>query len=444
MKKLAALLFFIFLAGLAFPPPPAHAQAGFCPSGVSPDGGVWVTYLVDTPAGTFPANSLICVSNSVNQYTIDNDSYPCGQQVYSVSNLFGVAPINYPIYLIPPVDHPVASPLRLEFIWHRAWSISSTVAPYMDKIGFDIRYVNQFGQVEYQEVNWLATSDSLTLVMMQSGLYRAEAVIADLLIPIATDNGYIRIEVMFDVENDWDYPIVYGGYHWTSIHLGRADLVFPAHCPLPGAPLPPTATPQATATPNPTGTPTSTPPAAIPTSPPATIMPPPTRTPVTFQQMPAEPTATPWAIPTMANLIFPTPAGITPAAPLILEQQGTIVSGWNDELNYIEGAWATPAARAWGFIDMWSPDYQPPAPITGTEVISTPVQTITDGMANITLPIQLMKSVRIYAPNLWPLVYFAFLIVGIMIAVSFTKFAVAIVTTIIEIVRRLWQALPLT
>jgi hypothetical protein len=63
--------------------------------------------------------------------------------------------------------------------------------------------------------------------------------------------------------------------------------------------------------------------------------------------------------------------------------------------------------------------------------------------ANIATPIRFIKSVRLYMPNLWPLVMFIMTAFLLAFNTAVVKFAITIIGEVIEIIRKVWEAIPL-
>jgi len=453
MRRLTLLLIPLLFVWLALPGQ-AAAQVNQCPEG---------TYQVTTPGGTWPGTTSVCLSDSNHGGAHSYDSYLCGSWNYIFPEFWSYTLPT--LYFVPGIDVGPGANIKFMAAMDNPYHPFGAMPFDLEEgdVTIDIKWY--YGPSNF--LLWMTTIDLASQPMVIDywndylGLPRPYPVYfiyqeTPLWTGINTSYTYFTVDVLYS-SRIRSFDLGAGvAFQISSWQANRYDVPFPDYCSL-SAPAQPTPTvPPPTPTPTPNGSPTPTPlptQPVYPTSAPPTIIvtPPPTFTPVTFQQIPAEPTATPWSIPTLANLTFPTPAPInTPEAALVLTaqvmtvpaQRATVAAGWMDDINFIEGVWATPAARSMGMFETWS---EPPddVVITATHTITNPVTGIYFLVQNITMPVRMVKSVFIYAPNLWPLVLAVMISASIMIITVALKFGVGLVATIIEIIRRLWEALPL-
>lgn len=290
-----------------------------------------------------------------------------------------------------------------------------------------------------------------------------------LLNPVPYGDDYkLDIANVVAVPNTHDRPVICLLPGWDNPYDSLAT-------PTPAPTLPPTWTPTGTWTP-PTATNTPTPWATPPLNSTATIFPTPTATAIQFPVITAQPTATPYTIPTLApfegpgtipvptlaaiqwpTLEIPTLAPLTTPNPLIvtvqneygatIEAQSTSMWEWAEGSVDIATRWAEPLAWTEDLFSVWEETEGGAGfytvELTNTDTISTPVQSAQVAVSRAVYPVRFLKTLQLYAPATWPLVSVVFISAILMLFTLFTKFGIAIVTTVIEVIRRVWEAIPL-
>ncbi len=285
---------------------------------------------------------------------------------------------------------------------------------------------------------------------------------------LATDDGYggyFRIGV--------DQPDVGGAYN-QDMHPRRdwaiASLLFgnwydnigemcdvpynpqPTPTPQPSPTLPATWTPVPGVTPDDTPTPITTP---LPTSPMVTVPPSPTMTPIVYPTLMAESTATPYPIPQLQSIAFPTvhvptlaPIDTPPAVVVTANstvqaaERATITWSMAGDAFDIATRWADPIDFSFGALDT-DASIGGGGFISGTETLSSTNEAIGATLRSITYPIRFMKLVRAYMPNGWVLISFVMILFVLIFGVVIARLAVTIIGEVIDIIRRIWEAIPL-
>lgn len=234
----------------------------------------------------------------------------------------------------------------------------------------------------------------------------------------------------------------------SSVQVGRySDFdSFPAMCDIPNVGPPATPTPHWT--PPPAGTPSPTPPPVgtiYPTSPAGTAFPTRTPAPVAFPTAPSEPTPTPWpaytlpsvqfpslsfpAIPTTMSMAVPT-AGSNPPVP-------TVVSGQPNEV----------VTRIHELRAEWEDSYQDSqaasSVFTDTTGVGAPKALARSLVQNISQPIAYAKSLGVYMPNAAPYMAWLLIMAGMVLFSVIAKPMIGVTKVLFELIRRLWEAIPL-
>lgn len=476
-----SLLILVLLAAGAYFAPVANAQNGLCPAG---------SYQLTTPTGTYPAGTLLCwpIEFSVG-FAIsirDNSTLPCGQYVEMDSGIY--AGLFYPrLVVVPPEDHYFGTkPIIMFWVWLS--DSGKPLAPGDAKInvtfvqGVEETYKETIDLYDYPAYQaFYTTAGGNTTGYSPIFVYlEIDSPEGDIL-----QNGTIFIQPQVNMQ----FPNILDPYsvNIASIKLGRDydGLNMPGMCPIipedppiyaptatPNPTLPATWTPNpgATATPAPNNTPQAT--AAG-----QTVTPPylPTATAITFGVITPQPTATPYTIPTLAPMETPNPAVIpslqpiqwptlsvptlrplTTPPPLVVtvqnefqattEAQQTVIWSWAGESGDVATRWAEPVQWADDLFDVWSEDGNAAfytVELTATDSISNPVQSAQAAVSKAVYPVRFVKTLQLYAPATWPLVSTVFISAMLMLFTLFTKLAISIIATVIEIVRRVWEAIPL-
>ena len=80
--------------------------------------------------------------------------------------------------------------------------------------------------------------------------------------------------------------------------------------------------------------------------------------------------------------------------------------------------------------------------ITNTVGISSPVEIAQDMIANVLVPLSVIRLLQIYMPNLWPLIFGVFVLAVWVFFVLFLKFGLAVASEAFELVRRIIELIP--
>lgn len=398
--------------------------------------------LMDTPTQTYPPTTDVCYSaagSSAHVTTDDSERFPCDQQV---NFLFGVVdPSAVSIHLD---GYNTADIVRARV------QIISEVHIFPDSPPSD-RGDDSITVRFYSEDDWGVLLSEQTIFLNDIpeviGSYTiVDPVIAtysvfflDLLVP--TEVGSIGGFVVFDLNNtntSFGLASMQGAYYLEPL---------PDFCPVPNTTNPPTSTPFPSPTVGP-GTPTSTP---YPTStwiPTIPIQP--TFTPGSFPTIPAENTPTPWPTVILPPVTYPTISIPTPP-PLITATPDDGGGGFNfiDPITGAATAWAgiingpatfSPGANT-GLGDTNEVIGMMVAPPTPAGVFSGAegVQETANTLATI---ISFVKSVQLYLPRTWPVVYVTLAVMGLIVFTYAARFAARWAVTVLEWLRRLWESIP--
>lgn len=437
-----------------------HAQDGFCPPnsqgvGVPAGTGFWVfdfcsydTSIMNIATDNgddFPCTQYFMVRASAGTNTSSEEFVPIAHD--ELKYLSEMAHLRFFVFTIPKYNTGGLIPPGYAF---HATDDIITVS-YFDSNG-NLHGASQTAVANY----WYATVyRDVTLGRQYYNVYLVDTY-------IATDDGYggyfqVAIDQPdFVGTNGSDYhPTVDWGI--SSFRVGSQYDYLQDMCPLSGTP--PTTTPYPTptipATWTPNGTATATPimtPGA--TSPAITPVPSPTQTPIIYSTLAAESTATPWPIPQLAPLSFPTmdiPTVPTLSIPdsvevtvessvMTTEERATITWSMAGDAVAIATSWAEPLDWSLASLDV---NQTITSSFSGTVQIDSPQTMVRDSMRSITYPIRMIRTVEAYMPNMWWLlvvIFSGFIISFFMIVI---RLALTVIVEVIEIIRRIWEAIPL-
>lgn len=212
----------------------------------------------------------------------------------------------------------------------------------------------------------------------------------------------------------------------------------PTPTPPPGG-----STATATATTIPSLTPTVTP-SPLPTGVGGTVTPLPTNTAIfDFVTVPAYPTGTPIPISTLPTVVFsnistPDVSGFgaitvtlnfSPSVETV--DLAATIESIGGESSIIATRWFTQTEVALSFLS-----------VTNTTGISTAVELKDEIVANIATPFVWVRIIQVYMPNTWPIISFLLLAMGWIIFNLLAKYAIGIVSEVLEVLRRIWEMIP--
>ncbi len=474
----------LFLLLLLTVPLPARAQSGSCPD--------YTNELSPSPTGTYPSNTKFCAGkdSSATFGIVYGDEYPCSTAINVGSTVGAVMKGEFdPLLIVPPSAMPFsAGYANMRFEFHPAGFFGE----YTQDVLIKIESYSPTGVLRAQTVFNVRDHPS---VVSQFGntWYLPELQLA------AEQNGYFTLQVVAPT------PTSLADYFISGLQITDSS-GFPATCQIPGGgwptatpsptPIPPPATntpqstpqntptgtwqPTATATNTPQNTPQNTP-TAWPTSPGGTFTPWPSATPYTPQEIDAEPTGTPLPLPFLPDIGFPSvnlpgdigygnapmPGNIgfpsfpppehtsatypeinVPSVPIFSTPDGIGVSltpnatteaklievrGWISNTEETVDRWSGATAAGLGWLN---PD------ITSTTGISSPMQIAAAITEPITLPISYVRSLSVYVPHIWPYIFLIFLMLLWIFFNLMAKFGLAIISEILDVIRRVIELIP--
>lgn len=440
-------------------PATAYAQDGSCPPNTVTLGGA--------PQGFGSAITDTCATSLSFQWIVDdtvNNHYPCDQFIYTdADNLYApdtwekVVLINDPTRWLSNIAH---IRFYIYTVVEYAGQPGALIYPGLalhDDDQIIIEYFDSSGNLffSYGEpasyYHWGATYFTLNGINHYYNIYRVDQF-------IDTDDGYggyFRVSV--------DQPSFQGtAFHpvraWglASVMLGSLFDYLEPWCDVPVT-MPATATPPPTPTIAATWTPSGSTPTPY-TTPGATnpaTTPQPTWTPTVFiyPTLPAESTATPWPVPQLQPLVFPTlevptlapiatPAPVTVGISTTIQAEERATTTWDMFSGSIDIAtrWATPVA--WS-LDSFDTDTGYDSGISGTVPLSSTAGAFGAALGSITYPVRFMRTVAAYMPNTWRIIVIVFGMFLVIFGNTIAKLAVTIISEVINIIRRVWEAIPL-
>ncbi len=444
----------LLVVSLAVPQRVAAQQE--CPLGYTPIS--WIN-------GLYPgSNILVCTGpGTFTEYAkfrdVTDDMYPCGQQYETYSwQSMPLVDTQLGIWL----GHPISNEGRIRFILNTKSRLFTDPPDHDEFIGFSIEYYNSSGLRLSNEAHLIGEYPRQLITVLNDAGYPANywMYFVDELFVTGEDQSEGNIVIKFSNEPAayFQLPIFpapipitgweYGAYRISSLQVASSSYTFPDFCHVDGgAPAPtvtPTPTPQVAATSVPTGTIVVTPspyPTAWGTPSP---YPTPTFLPIVFPTVRSEATATAWPLPQFRPVdwptvpAIPTPAGIalTVEADVVAAERATRSWEMANVGSEMATRWAGPVEWAEGALGWGGAD------ITGTVNISSTAGAFGDAVEYIAMPVRMVRTVREYMPNMWPVL--ATILSGFLVVVAYYigKFAIMIVGNLVEIIRRIWEVIP--
>lgn len=417
---------------------PATAQESACPEGST---GAFV-------GGGYPDDLEACIliqgSGMSGFLTVKSDItdvYPCTQQLYLDYNMFildtGMNSDDYSFYFAWP-DDKISNEARVRlYFWLP--QIVGTIAPpapvqgnwyvrYFWPTGTPVSGVN--GVISSLPSYSLRVEDNLGLTRY-TNLYFIDVTLPTTFVPSGTaSGGFFQFTLQRTIGEPFPYDIMV-----ASPQIDLADAVYPSMCSIDGYQI-------STATPTPTGvwsTPTpGVPGPTVPANPTPTLRPWPTNTVRPYVTLIPEPSATPYPLPTLQQIVWPTLAPINTQPPIQLTVEAiettreSYYMSMTLGLEELSESWTVPLEESWNVLE-----------ITGTQSISSTTETVAEFTQYISFPIALFKSLIHYTPTTWPIWALLIAAVAWELLVEMIKVAIAVVATLAEYVRRLWESIPL-
>ncbi len=410
------------------------------------------------PAGTWPISLTMCrsIEDRTRLVPYTDDGLMCGQQARFQNLLYGAAQVYRPyLYIVPAAD--LTDRTRIRFYVHNDPMAIGSDLP-------DDTYV----WVRYYASNALQHSMDYMIQPPGSNVSAYPMVYENIL---SYDYTLYLVELDVSTVDGTGYFVIYfelpggvGGttdkYYVSSVQVGDYYSYMPATCGMfneiwPEAPPPPaTWTPNPAHSPTPNGTPAPgyTPAASRtpgPTAPAATYPPVATVGAITWPTTQAEATPTPW--PTyhinplsLSDLNFPdvpamtpidmgiptSPAGATQPAPTVVSgepaQVVTAIAEVRDEW-YEDWRTSQLAARVY----------------TDTTGVGAPDALVSAISEDVGRPVSYAKALSVYMPNSAPYMAVLFALAGVVLFSTIAKPMIGVTKVLFELVRRLWEAIPL-
>lgn len=394
------------------------------------------TYQLARPSATYPPDVDLCASSDSSWVTVINDPddwFPCDQYIYAQDT----NQRNHTLFFYPAPLENFTTSIRGRFlVWPQPQLFSPTNA---DNVVFKISIYDQDTGAFVTSVNEvLGSNTKIETFYSNSGSWNYYYTVYVVEWQATVPAGFVN-DIYFTTRvnrTDLTLNFFYNMSNWQVSSSDGFNML--NYCPIPNTfpPLPATFTP----TP-PTGyTPFPTP---YQTAVPGTLVPTWTATPYVFVTMlPPRPSATPIPINTWAPIQIPPLPTIAPVAtgsvPITLTVQSiatTRESEYTEMFAYttdLATRWAEPVNESIETLE-----------ITGTTGFSSTVETIDAGIEYASYPFRFLRAMAIYTPNTWP--FWAVMISGFALYVltKVIRFAVTIIVTLIEWIRRIWEAIPL-
>lgn len=444
---LAAVLA-ILVAVLAWPRP-AEAQNGACPPGshqITAPGA---------PHGTWPDTMIAC-SYVDHLYGVDDpdDEYPCEQQVLLDMNDAWLT--TWSFIFVPDTNQYYGQFVRLSFYFFTYMNTGEPIDLHDWRLR--IRLYDHNDQLTTERLTRLGDHRRVTTWRNDSVLpwvrHYYDVWLVDLNI-WQGDNadergGYIRIT---PVAPEGESVLLWRalGLAIASFHFGSFYDTFPEHCAIPNASVPYTPVPATPTNPPPTWTPvpgaTATPtPIVVPGTPApgATRQPTLTPTPLVFPTIRSEITPTPWATVVLPTIAWPTPRptvllampgdpgdpgdGDGGIADALLGLASNVADDFDQPMDQLAnltdpGAWTASGAGDVGAMG--------------------PAATMLEVSSLVTLPVSYMLALGELMPNLAPWLTWFLSLAGLVFFQVVLKVTVQFAAFVFELIRRLWEAVPL-
>jgi len=423
----------------------ARAQNGTCPGYTSPIGNA---------SGTWPSTAVACrpvdpVENTT--YALPTlGGYPCGQ-AYGVHTVYSILEITTGtdggfFYITPPVwstDY-----LRVRFYLTDRLDLLPGVIVNRD-IGPATVTINSYtstGSFVAAKSMYITNDSNVQQIEVPAQyqwssytLYLVDTTIA------ASAGGWLRVQLQTAE------PAGVIDWALSSVQVGKLSDYdqFPAMCAIPGVGSPATPTPNWT--PTPAGTPYATPTAGVgtpyPTAPAGTAYPTTTPAPVVFPTAQGEATPTPWQVYTMPSISFPSVNfPDIPPAQVIDMGIATQEAGGGPVPTLASSDPSDTVTRIYAIRDDWAAAVatsQAAASVDTDTGVGSPAALAGVVTENIGRPISYIKALGVYMPNAAPFVGALILMAAWVVFNVTAKPMIGVGKVVLELIRRLWEAIPL-
>lgn len=443
------LILGLFVGLLFILVPDTSAQSGNCPS--------W-TNEIGTAGGTWPGSTKACEDASLSNHVAVSGAanHPCDQQYRFYNLIYGAFQQRKPIlYIVPPDGYDLGSLVRMKFMIYQDPVDFGAAMP--ENTTIHLKFYDAGGVLKGGTSIPLHNSDDVTIIAavwdgpVVDFVY--DVYIVDTAISVGTGNhagGYATMMV--------DPGQIYETYYVASIQSGSYWDTFPMSCTSDDWNPPPTPTLMATWTPQPEATPdgTTTPgatavpgststPVSFPTSVNGTAFPVPTEAPVVFPTIPSESLPTPWPPYTIAPISFP---AIPTTVGMSVDNGGDDGNGGGAVPTLQSNDPSSMVTRISAVTEGWqeSVDFGIAAAdpsISSTTGLAAPANIVPVISENIGLPISYFKTLMVYMPNAAPYLAVLLLMAAWVLFNVMAKPMIGIAKVVIEIIRRLWEAIPL-
>jgi hypothetical protein len=433
------------------------------------------------PFGFYPSNSRLCLQEGASKITTGYIPPLCSE----ILSLYNSWSYESSAYMMLPDDFALSNYAYVQFIFVADWWAFSR--PLQDgDVSLNMRYYQANGQIVSETFINPANFNHTTVDNNGKELY-VYFVTLPYISTGGNSGGKIRISMnqgpfFLESGNIFSFQISYSIAFMPSLCWSGSSPPTPTPAPSP--------TPLFTSTPTPTGvwsspTPTTTPTPGNTAAPDNTPVPWPTATPIVFNfvTVPAEPTPTRWPTPGIPTLQFPvvdlpaplpvntpvnalatgtpvpTPTtmpgdGATPPAARFGElatAAAAVATRWYTATNMISGFDINATLPAPNPYEVDTESFESPflANVPETEIFAIGDGLTVRGIA-MSVPhyfamlIGFHKSLFYFFPHFWPTL--GLLIVGaeIIMIMYFAGYALRVLLTLINWLRRLWDLLPLT
>lgn len=418
--------------------------------------------------GTYPANMVFCVNDIALIYSniVVNGNWACDSAI--IQNIWYPTQAGFgEFYGLYPTTQPFPSGVanvRFQFM-------ADTV--YVHNYNIDVRFTSFTGQNNYVGTESVRIS-GFPYVLSMDG---ERIYFVDLQLPVA-EGGYISFYVEAPT-GPYDAYLV----RWSGVKIKDSNYTMEPFCIVESQTPTPTWTPSptttATPTPTPTGTATHTPdPSITPSDTPVntptsststatitrtpspsptypiyatsaggtpTIMPSATRRVIGTIAAPS--TATRLNVPNMPTISVPgygvpTLVSLGTAEPfeeIFLTPNGTIQA--NRTAIAVYSANSSAVISDWYTMTNWAGGIFSTT-VTNTTGLSNVVEIAGTIGGSVAVPLTYIRALPDYVPNLWPLILFLLLAMGWILFTLSLKFAISIIGSLLEVVRRLIELIP--
>ena len=382
--------------------------------------------------GTYPPHMPICIDYPDPYVTaVAIEEGPCNAAIHEAQDVIVHNQHNV-LRLIP--GGPITSdPRAISFIFAAA---NPYKIPYSDPVTFLVRSYNHLGILESSEsivASPITSGDFSEVGIGFAYYYAVTAYVLDVGFPT-------EFTIQVTDPEPVDIP-----YLWFfSIHHRFLDEAI-NHCDITNGSLP-TSTPSPTPTTDAGGEPTHSPTPSRTAQSTAVHTPVPnaTATGVGLSTIPAETVPTAWSTGSAPSVSIPTINipnldGLSTPQPISVQLTPNATTSARNE------AIATSMGHSGLVLTRWytaSNTFSFDTSITTTTGIASPATIADSTIRNMSLPITYLKSVSLYMPSTWRLVLALLMAFIWMVFVTITKFFIAVIADNVEIIRRIYEAIP--